>query len=209
MPDVHTEFLKEAMSGCFHLLWHEREQFIVERTFDIESIEKQARSILRNRMKSLCVRMDQNEMKFSRLELCWMNDPEAKGKGIDYLEFVVDGQPLKELLHTDNLPWFGVTHPDWARQLCEQALLLQEPCFAYGRVPLYLCAACADPACGAITVRIQKRQDSYFWSSFCHEVTYTPSTDDYASYRTTGPFRFHKAQYSRCLWEGLDRYVRR
>jgi hypothetical protein len=101
-----------------------------------------------------------------RLELAWRRRPPRDGvPARDYLDFVVDGRSLEELLRPgDNIGVLG-----WGDHAAERAsieLLMgrRTPPFASGRVPLFVCAACGELDCGAVAVRVERTYAGTKWS---------------------------------------------
>ena len=68
------------------------------------------------------------------------------------------------------------------------------------RVQLFECPQCGDIGCGAITVRIEQREDIWVWEDFRYENNYDSSMT--VHYPKVGPFYFAAEQY-----EGLLRGV--
>ena len=44
-----------------------------------------------------------------------------------------------------------------------------------GRVPVLVCEECGDVACGALAVRIERREGSIVWADWAHENGYEPA----------------------------------
>jgi hypothetical protein len=63
-------------------------------------------------------------------------------------------------------------------------------------VPIYICPACGDLGCGAITARIGKRKKMFEWSYFAFENNYEGTVELYPH---IGPFYFKKDEYNRIL----------
>ncbi len=80
---------------------------------------------------------------------------------------------------------------DYARQL-----MLKKPSeLESGRVPLYVCSCCADLGCGAITVLVEKTEDTYIWSNFRRESNGVKGFSQSEYMLRTGPFTFEKDRY--------------
>ena len=67
------------------------------------------------------------------------------------------------------------------------------------RVMLFVCSECADLGCGAITVEIARDGDLAVWSRFAYQNNWQnedgTNWDDFASYKSIGPFRFAWESY--------------
>ena len=145
-------------------------------------------------------------MPFSTLELVWST---LEGGGAatrrDYLDFVVDGRSLR-----DSLPPSGTISPlGWGfiePMHIGQLLMREPPESPTGRVPLYVCDACGDLGCGAVTARIKETTDAIVWSDFAWEVDYEAELGEDGigrRYEGIGPFEFRKAAYWSVLNERL------
>jgi hypothetical protein len=95
-----------------------------------------------------------------------------------FLDFVIDGQPLSDLVPEGkglvtplNRPWLA-TLPDAVEQLCGR-----QPCaaLALGRVPLLVCGECGDLACGAVTAALDVGQTATTWAEFRWEDGSAPT----------------------------------
>src|SRR4026208_1110056 len=93
----------------------------------------------------------------SRLELAWRIRQGAETrKHRDYLDFVIDGRSLGDLLGAaqsdliGRLGWGDLRGYDYQ---FKRQLLLESPSeLETGRQLLYVCPECGDVGCGAITV---------------------------------------------------------
>jgi hypothetical protein len=140
-----------------------------------------------------------------RLELAWRRRPPRDGvPARDYLDFVVDGRSLEELLRPgDNIGVLG-----WGDHAAERAsieLLMgrRTPPFASGRVPLFVCAACGELDCGAVAVRVERTYAGTKWSGFAFEST-QPGATPQRIRDQPGPFLFDKRAYSEVLRQRLE-----
>lgn len=199
MSDSVTELVKEVFAGAVKLPWHEREAHVSESTSGLESVEKNASALLRKYQRRPRVIVERSASRISTLTLEWRHESTPDPRGADYLDFIVDGRSLEDMLETDRHPWLGRASRKVLEDLWGAALLLAEPAFAFGRVPLYLCKICGDLGCGADTVRIERTQDSFFWSAFADETPWEAPW----YHHDLGPFRFHRRQYVDCLQRGL------
>jgi hypothetical protein len=126
-------------------------------------------------------------MKLSTVELKWtaVIDP---GRAERFLDIVVDGASLYERFWSKNggitpmgafpveaevekyaARLLGELHPDsWAKQCC-----------------IYVCRACGDIDCGAVTVNVSKRDNIIIWSNFAFE--YPDYSNDTFAYEPVEP----------------------
>jgi hypothetical protein len=109
------------------------------------------------------------------LELRW---DERKGnakfneRSRKFLDFLINGKSLLGLLS----PGSGLISPfGWAenkayeKELLQQFRLQKPSDLESGRIMLYVCAACGDISCGAITFSIKDLGDRIQWSDFGSE----------------------------------------
>ncbi|MCO7225953.1 hypothetical protein [Pleionea sp. CnH1-48] len=113
-----------------------------------------------------------------------------------FVDFKVDSLKLaKHLDITDSLGMLSVD-PKYARQL-----LLKEPSeFLSGRVPLYVCACCADLYCGAVTVAVELIDNMVVWKNFGWEDPDSQDISQSEYMEHTGPFYFEKKPYRNVLY---------
>ncbi|RKZ53168.1 MAG: hypothetical protein DRR00_05730 [Candidatus Parabeggiatoa sp. nov. 3] len=74
-------------------------------------------------------------------------------------------------------------------------LLKDEADLDNGRTMLYICPECGDIGCGAITVKISKKEGFYIWENFTYENNYDDDMTDEESYQYLGPFYFIETEY--------------
>lgn len=141
----------------------------------------------------------------STLELC-RRDRRPGGIQTErtYLDFIVDGRSLQELLQPgDLIGCLGWGSADAERRSVQQLLLRAPSEIPSGRVALYVCPECGDLACGAITVRIEEGPDGFVWREFGFERGYDEALQENTSYLSVGPFLFNKTDYWQCLQQRL------
>lgn len=114
-----------------------------------------------------------------------------------YVDFVVSGQPLSEILHTkqsDMISMFGWgINTDYEKRVIKE-FLKQEPSeLETGRTVIYGCSECGDIGCGAITAEIVDQGDMIIWKDFGYENNY--SGFDLEDYKHISPFVFDKKEY--------------
>ena len=129
-----------------------------------------------------------------------------------YLDFEVDGERLGPLLSSDvravdeandyasvivtNWPG-GFPLDDVLRLLGETPADLAD-----GRIPLYVCAECGGPGCGAITATIEFTDTAVTWHDFGWQTDYDDFVDREA-FASVGPFNFERGQYERVLRDAI------
>ncbi|MBW0253886.1 hypothetical protein [Cellulomonas sp. PS-H5] len=135
----------------------------------------------------------------------------APEHGVHFWEPTVDGVPVRRLLRFDdpedvdldveglgpagdNLPVFVRRRPTpWVDDVL--ALLGERPAARLdaGRVPLFVCRACGDLECGAITMRVERDASTVAWRDFRWETG--PDDPDDRVVVPGGPFVFDRAQH--------------
>ena len=123
-----------------------------------------------------------------------------------FLDFVVDGQSLWERLGKkhDMVSVFCAEYPLHETAKAVDRFLLKEGAdLPNGRRSLFICAECGDLGCGAITLRIEKHEQTIIWNSFGYENTYEPEVE-FEEYRGAGPFMFDAATYERTIAGAAD-----
>lgn len=137
----------------------------------------------------------------STFELRWRTRPdEGSRTGRRYLDFIVDGASLQDLLAAEDLvTGLGCWPAAPERDSIEQLLVRRPPESPSGRVPIYVCGECGDLGCGAVTAKVERTPDGIRWSDFAFENSYDPNMTDVESYRGAGPFLFDESEYCRIL----------
>jgi hypothetical protein len=114
----------------------------------------------------------------------------------DYLDFVVDGQSLHDLLKLgDNIGCLGWLPQDSEQVILQQLMAERLSVLENDRYPIYVCAECGDIGCGAVTVQIEKAQNGFVWKNFGYENDYDKSMRDLETYKNIGPFHFKQEDY--------------
>ncbi|MFE5839600.1 hypothetical protein [Arthrobacter sp. NPDC056493] len=131
---------------------------------------------------------------------------------IEFLDFFVDGQPLRELL---NVP-AEMAKPeqettalrnDWPHAAVEQLDRLMSVIpgdFSDGRVSLLLCPVCGDQACGAMTIDLTTTADTVTWRRFGWQDGITDEPQLWLFEEQT--FTFDRTQYEELLNNLKERY---
>jgi hypothetical protein len=149
-------------------------------------------------------------LKRSTLEFAARQRPHVKsGNGTfqserNYLDFVIDGQSLKDLTRYDLVT---VLCREWVPKECArsvQRLLRQEPAdFPGERCSLLVCGECGDIGCGAVSVVVDFSGETAVWRDFGYQNNYEPEI--HGEYlRGLGPFEFDLDDYKKKLNRALE-----
>jgi hypothetical protein len=115
----------------------------------------------------------------------------------DYLDFIVDGQPLSEKIGGDLASCLGWFVPSENTKAVRR-LLLEEPAdVSNNRRSLYVCPECGDLECGAVTAVIECSGNKIIWRDF----GFQRDSDDVVpirDYRDIS-FVFDRTQYNQAL----------
>lgn len=133
----------------------------------------------------------------SKLELVWRTRSGGSGKTWrEYLDFVVDGQSLQDLIDPGDLIGCLGWLPEKEDANFVDRLLLKKPSIlGNDRHLIYICPECGDVDCGAISVQIYKSCHEFIWSNFGFEKDTDSRINDLKSYVHVGPFHFDKHEY--------------
>lgn len=136
--------------------------------------------------------------KTSVLKLEWKRREGGGGKTQrDYLDFIVDGQPLSEKIGGDLASCLGWFVPAENIKSVNRLLLKEPADLPNNRRSLYVCAECGDLECGAVTAVIERSGDKIIWRDF----GFQSNADDVTpirGYRDIS-FAFERAQYNQAL----------
>jgi hypothetical protein len=87
-----------------------------------------------------------------------------------YLEYLLSGQSLRDYLgisNNDSVTPFGwFLNKEAQREALKQLRFQSKSELIDNRVELYICSACGDVACGAVTAKILDKGDRIVWSKF-------------------------------------------
>ncbi|MFO1483812.1 MAG: hypothetical protein U1F71_10680 [Verrucomicrobiaceae bacterium] len=112
---------------------------------------------------------NQNELTFIAVE-------RAGGGGrshVVYWDYLVDGRSLRNWLRVgDFIPPLGWLKLEAEKRFRQMLLLKQPSDTKSGRLPLLVCAECADYGCGVLTAVAEKAGDHVVWHSFGMENDY-------------------------------------
>jgi hypothetical protein len=114
----------------------------------------------------------------------------------EYLDFVVSGQSLKNILGIENADYttligFG-TKREYDKQILNIFRLKEKSYLATGRVMIYVCPECGDIDCGAITAVILDLGSKIVWKDFGYETGYGGVTEEYPNFE---PIEFDRQSY--------------
>ncbi len=90
----------------------------------------------------------------------------------DYLDFVVDGEPLSQKIGGDLVSSLGWFVPEENAKAVRRLLLEEPPDFPNDRRSLYVCAECGDLGCGAVSAVIEQDGNEVIWRDFAFENDY-------------------------------------
>jgi|SRR5271166_344839 len=127
-------------------------------------------------------------MQTSSLSFRWRDDTRSHRYGepptpLRFLDFEIDGVSLWNALRDrghEEIGWLGVYDDDREPSAIRRLLLREPPEPWFHNPELYVCPACADLGCGAITVRVE-RSDGFF------------------TWRGLGPYHFAEGPYAEAL----------
>lgn len=140
--------------------------------------------------------------KVSELRLEWKRREGGGGRTQrDFLDFIVDGQPLSELVG-DQVSCLGWLAPEGNAKAARR-LLLEEPAdLPNDRRTLYVCPECGDIGCGAVSLVVERAGDRIIWRDFGYENNYEGIVHA-ESFVGVGPFTFDRAPYKRAIRQAL------
>jgi hypothetical protein len=138
----------------------------------------------------------------SKLRLEWKRREGGSGRTQrDFLDFIVDGQPLSELVgdQVSCLGWFAPE--DNAK--AARRLLLEEPAdLPDNRRTLYVCPEGGDIGCGAVSLVVERAGDKIIWRDFGYENDYEGIIHA-EGFDEVGPFTFDSAGYEEAIRQAL------
>lgn len=134
----------------------------------------------------------------SVLQLEWKRREGGGGKTRrDYLDFIIDGQPLSEQIGSDLASCLGWFVPEENAKAVRRLLLEESADLPNNRRSLYVCPECGDVGCGAVTVVIERRGDKIIWRDFGFENN-SDEVMPIRGYRDIS-FTFDLPQYNQAL----------
>lgn len=137
--------------------------------------------------------------KISVLKLQWKRREGGGGRTQrDYLDFIVDGQPLSVKIGGDLASCLGWFAPEENRKAARR-LLLEEPSdFPNNRRSLYVCPECGDLGCGAVSAFIEQAGANIIWRDFGYQNNYDNEVI-FGEYKNINPIVFERADYDRII----------
>ncbi|GGO03667.1 hypothetical protein [Saccharibacillus kuerlensis] len=123
----------------------------------------------------------------------------------EYGDFLIEGKPLalaaqflQEYPHFDDIGCLGFGSERFQREQIERLLLDGEADFPNDRRSLYICPACGDLGCGAVSVRIHREKKCFVWSDF--GIQSHPSLEPHIILCPwIGPFYFEETAYAETI----------
>lgn len=135
----------------------------------------------------------------STLEFRWASRAGVGGKTArPYLDYIVNGRPLAELLSLQRFDLIG--RLGWGalreqKRAVDRLLLHDHSDLPSGRYMIFICPECGDMGCGAITAAIEKSAEHFIWRDFGYENDSDQVTPRLEEFAAIGPFYFGVAAY--------------
>lgn len=113
-----------------------------------------------------------------------------------YWDYYVDGQRLADELRVgDFIPPIGWLGGEAEQRFLAMLLRKADGDLPGGRVPLFVCAECADYGCGVVSCIVERTEDGIVWRDFATQNDYSEDIrfDEFgARYRYTfDPSQYH------------------
>ncbi len=152
----------------------------------------------------MLVRLLLNAMeKTSKLSLEWKRREGGGGKTQrDFLDFVVDGQPLTEKIRGDFASCLGWFVPEENAKAARRLLLKEPADLPNNRHTMYVCPECGDIGCGAVSFVVDQVEDKIIWRNFGYENNYEEVIHT-EGYEDVGPFVFNRDEYEQAIKKAL------
>jgi len=140
----------------------------------------------------------------SKLHLEWSRREGGGGRTRrDYLDIVVDGLPLSEVIDGDMVSCLGWLDPEENVRAARRLLLEGPADLPNGRRTLYVCPECGDVGCGAVSLVVERAGDKIIWRDFGYENNYEDVVRT-EGYENIGPFVFDRAGYEASIKKAFD-----
>lgn len=120
----------------------------------------------------------------------------------NYLDFVVDDEPLSAKFDGDFVSCLGWLFPEENSRAVHRLLLEAPADFPNERRSLYVCPECADLGCGAVSLIIEKIGGEVIWRMFGYQNNYEDVVV-MEGFSAIGPFVFGKAEYEAVIRSAL------
>ncbi|GBG08060.1 hypothetical protein PAT3040_02627 [Paenibacillus agaridevorans] len=106
-------------------------------------------------------------MKKSKLEFKLRTRDGYPGS-LTFADFIVDGQSLYDLYaeEFDFVSCLGWGSEEFQNEQISRLILMSKPDFPNGKNSIYICPACADLGCGAVSIFIKKTKDIITWTNY-------------------------------------------
>lgn len=141
-----------------------------------------------------------NEVSMLRLE--WKRREGGGGRTQrDFLDFIVDGQPLSELVG-DQVSCLGWFEPEENAKAVRRLLLKEPADLPNNRRTLYVCPECGDIGCGAVSLVVERDEGSIIWRDFGYENGYEGIIHA-EGFEEVGPFTFDRVGYEEAIRQAL------
>jgi hypothetical protein len=159
---------------------------------------------IRGRRVNSGVRLLLNGMKEeSKLKLEWKRREGGNGRTQrDYLDIVVNGKPLSEMVGGDMASCLGWFVPEENAKAVRRLLLEEAADLPNKRHTLYVCPECGDIGCGAVSLVVEQVEDKIIWRDFGYENNYEEVVHT-EGYEDVGPFVFSRAEYEQAIKKAL------
>ena len=112
-----------------------------------------------------------NNLNFKKRTL--ESDKKRNAESRSFYDVIVDGKSLFDQFvdaHSDLALSIGFYHDsNLNTQIVNEFLKSQKSKLESGRTLLFVCRECGDFGCGAITVEIERKDNSFVWKNFAHE----------------------------------------
>ena len=116
-----------------------------------------------------------------------------------FLDFVIDGQSLTELVHSDYVSALGWGDIEEQKKAILRLLLSAPSDLPNNRRSILVCPECGDIGCGALTAVIEEADGAIIWRDFGYENNYDDDSLDLERYKHLDSFAFDKHNYVREL----------
>lgn len=138
----------------------------------------------------------------SKLRLEWKRREGGGGRTQrDFPDFIVDGQPLSELVG-DQVSCLGWFVPEENAKAARRLLLKDPADLPNNRRTLYVCPECGDIGCGVVSLVVERAGDKIIWRDFGYENNYEGIIHA-EGFAGVGPFRFDRAEYEEAFGQAF------
>ena len=136
-----------------------------------------------------------NELKF--IERALKEDKKRNAELRNFYDIIVDGKSLFDQFvdaESDLASIFGFYNDSNLNiQIVDEFLKIQKSELESERTMLFVCRECGDIGCGAITVEIEKAENSYIWKNYAWDNGYEEILkNDFIDFQI---LEFNKSEY--------------